>query len=146
MLQRLFGAPASGFRAARLAAQHSRQGQAVRVQRVRLFKARNFFRTVTIGGGVTLVCWHLYTSAVISPLLRQIDKLEASLSSKEKEELDKEMDDVDNSIFIAFPFTTKQINSRPYTGSDPEWLQFGVISKDKRLMKKIRSMCCSSWC
>ncbi|KAM0329463.1 hypothetical protein ACHAQA_004772 [Verticillium albo-atrum] len=134
--------PVANFRAARIAARNARkpyQGQPITVQRVRFFPARNIVRSAAIGGCIAYLCYHLYDTTVISPLLRYLDKEYASLSSKEKKELDEELDDFDDSIFLPFPFTTAEVQSSPYRGSDPEWAQFGQISKDKQLQTRIRN-------
>lgn len=47
----------------------------------------------------------------------------------------------DSYFFIAMPFTTKMVPSPPYKGTDPEWIRFGEISKDKELQGKIRGLC-----
>lgn len=100
--------------------------------------ARNVIRTAVIGGGVTFLCWNIYSSTVLSPLIRHVEREYASLSPKERKELEEEMDETDDSIFIAFPFTTNKVIPKPYLGSDPEWHQFIQISKDKDLQERIR--------
>ncbi|KAK4444745.1 hypothetical protein QBC34DRAFT_308266, partial [Podospora aff. communis PSN243] len=44
------------------------------------------------------------------------------------------MDDV----FIPFPLTTKRLPPQPYKGTDPEWLEFVRIAKDKDLQTKLK--------
>lgn len=100
---------------------------------------RLFRRSLAIGGCVGYGCWHLYTSTVISPLIRHLENEYASLSHKEKRELAQEMNEEDSSVFIPFPFTTQKIDAVGYKATDPEWKKFGEISKDKDLQERIRS-------
>ena len=41
-------------------------------------------------------------------------------------------------IFIPFPGTTKQLQPKPYRGTDPEWQAFIKFSKDKSLGKSVQ--------
>ncbi|KAL2756700.1 hypothetical protein ACRALDRAFT_1075562 [Sodiomyces alcalophilus JCM 7366] len=136
-MQRLFRASA-GIRAARLSAWAAPSGQPIIVQRVKLTRARNLFRTFLIGGGVTYLCWNIYSSAVLTPLFRHIETEYASLSEKERRAIEKEKEESDGSIFIAFPFTTTLIPAKPYKPTDPEWLQFLEISRDHDLQERLR--------
>ena len=52
---------------------------------------------------------------------------------------EKELEEAEP-IFIAFPFTTKQVESLPYRGSDEEWQTFIKVNKDQNLQMRIRSM------
>ncbi|KAG7137027.1 hypothetical protein HYQ45_005533 [Verticillium longisporum] len=135
--------PVAGFRAARLAAQKTRSAsprQSITVQRVRFaFSPRKFVRNAFVGGCVTYLCYQYYDAKVISPILQFLDREYESLSTKEKTELDKELENFDDSIFFPIPFTTAQVQSPPYRGSDPEWAQFSRISKDKPLQERIRN-------
>lgn len=94
-----------------------------------------------IGGGVGYICYHLYSTAVISPLIRHLEQEYASLSPKEKVALAKSAAEDDGYFFLPMPFTTRMVDPEPYKGTDPEWKKFGEISKDKALQEKIRSMC-----
>lgn len=44
----------------------------------------------------------------------------------------------DNSLFIPFPGTTRQVNPPPYKGSDPEWQEFLKFSKDQGRQKRCK--------
>jgi hypothetical protein len=83
--------------------------------------------------GVTCVCYQIYTTVVLGPLAKYLDRELENMDEKELEEAEVEP------IFIAFPFTTKMVPAAPYRGSDEEWQTFVKISKDKNLQMKIRS-------
>lgn len=104
-----------------------------------MFRARNIVRSVFIGGGVGYICYHLYSTAVISPLIRHLEQEYASLSPKEKVALAKSAAEDDGYFFLPMPFTTRMVDPEPYKGTDPEWKKFGEISKDKALQEKIRN-------
>lgn len=140
MFPRLFRPSAVLRSASRASSQVGGQpGQVITIQRVRFFKARNIIRTVFIGGGVGYICYHLYTTAVVSPILRHLEHEYASLSPKERAELAKSAAEDDGYFFLPMPFTTKMVKPEPYRGTDPEWKKFGEISKDKALQEKIRN-------
>ncbi|UQC87590.1 uncharacterized protein CLUP02_13107 [Colletotrichum lupini] len=97
-------------------------------------------RTFLIGAGISLACWHIYWSTVLNPFFRHVDREYEKLSPAEKKALDEEIAQEDaEPWFIPFPFTTKSVNQPPYKGSDPEWLEFVKLSKQKGTQTQIRA-------
>jgi hypothetical protein len=79
------------------------------------------------------ISFNVYTQLVLDPLGKALDS---------EEELDlpdaPEEDEEEGSFFIPFPGTTKQLEPKPYRGSDPEWQEFIKFSKDQALAKRVR--------
>ncbi|ESZ91046.1 hypothetical protein SBOR_8565 [Sclerotinia borealis F-4128] len=96
--------------------------QAVRIRRPSI-KPKN----VVIKLIVAYACYEIYCRIILSPLSR----IEASNHIPE-EELQEEP------MFLPFPGTTKELPSVPYKGTDPEFQEFIKISKDRKLVDKIR--------
>lgn len=46
--------------------------------------------------------------------------------------------DGSENVFIPLPLTTKMVKQPPYRGSDPEWIEFIRVSKDKELQTAVR--------
>ena len=80
----------------------------------------------------SIVCWKTYDYAILSPLGRALREAAAELPEEEVKELD-------DPIFVPFPFTTREVRSQPYSSRDPEWQMFCTISKDKDAQTKVRS-------
>lgn len=90
-------------------------------------------RNILVSGAVVFGCYALYSSVVISPLIKWVDDHEDELSAEER----KEMDELEP-LFVAFPFTIKAVQPLPYAGTDPEWTEFVKLSKDDKLQRRIR--------
>ena len=80
----------------------------------------------------------IYTSVVLAPVAKWLDKELDEMEQMDDKELETDP------IFIAFPFTTKAVDSLPYRGTDEEWQTFIKVNKDQNLQMKIRSMYSSS--
>ncbi|RAL60472.1 hypothetical protein DID88_000247 [Monilinia fructigena] len=52
---------------------------------------------------------------------------------------DEEFQEVEPPLFIPFPGTTKQLPVIPYKGTDPEFQEFIRLSKDAKLLDKLRA-------
>lgn len=79
---------------------------------------------------------------VLDPLARSLDDMDES----ELPDLpDDEGDEEDGSFFIPFPGTTKQLEPKPYRGSDPEWQEYIKFSQDQDLAKRVRGQYSVSW-
>ncbi|KAK3335216.1 hypothetical protein B0T19DRAFT_2713 [Cercophora scortea] len=87
--------------------------------------------------GLTLVaygCYSVYATLVLVPLLRALeDAVEDVPESKDDEEAE------DTILFLPLPLTTTKLDPQPYSGKDPEWLEFVRIAKDKELQKDVRT-------
>ena len=70
---------------------------------------------------------------ILGPLAGALESLSPP-PPKEKEE----DEDEDEGLFLPFPFTTEQVPSPPYRGTDPEWQEFMKISKDRDLVQTVR--------
>lgn len=92
---------------------------------------RNFF----LGGAVVYGCYAAYTTVVLSPVARWVEDEEEKLTAEERKALEE---GTDATAFIAFPLTTHAVQPPPYSGRDPEWLEFVKLSKNKPLQQKIR--------
>jgi hypothetical protein len=68
------------------------------------------------------------------------DPLDDAATDAVKHIPESELEEIDEKpLFIPFPGTTKQIPTRPYKGSDPEWQEFVKFSKNPELGKSVRS-------
>lgn len=70
----------------------------------------------------------VYSRVVFGPLASAAQNLP-------EEEID---DEEEARIFLPFPLTTKQLQPRPYRGSDPEWQEYIRFSKDQAQGKRVR--------
>ncbi len=82
-------------------------------------------------------CFHIYETAVIIPYANWLDQQVSELGDEEQTE--ETLADSE-SVFIAFPFTIKAVQSDFYRATDTEWLEYVKISKDKTLQKKVQRM------
>lgn len=96
-------------------------------------------RSLGIGFGTLVFAVQIYTSVVLAPVAKWLDKELDEMEQMDEKELETEP------IFIAFPFTTKSVDSLPYRGTDEEWQTFIKVNKDQNLQMKIRSMCASHY-
>jgi hypothetical protein len=71
-------------------------------------------------------------------MFRWLEDEVQNLPPEERKALEEE-EEQRPAAFIAFPFTTHAVKPPPYSRRDPEWLEFVKLSKDKSLLKKIRS-------
>ncbi|KAL1867359.1 hypothetical protein VTK73DRAFT_4206 [Phialemonium thermophilum] len=110
---------------------HSREP--VVTQRVKLSRPGIRLKNVLIGTTVVSVCYALYSSVVLSPLVRWAEELEDQLSPEERKRLDEA-----EPIFIALPLTTRIVQPPPYSITDPEWKQYVDIARNSRLQASIR--------
>jgi len=115
----------------KLEAQQQR-GQVSNVQRVQFRRPRIRPRSIATSAIGIYVCYSIYSRVVLDPLERAAVE---ALKNIPEEELEDEMH---KPIFIPFPGTTKQLNPKPYRGSDPEWQEFIKFSKDQKLAQKVR--------
>ncbi|AEO69812.1 901bb8c6-2569-4447-ae21-f6fe5e5549f9 [Thermothielavioides terrestris] len=107
-------------------------GQTVRVERVKVKRgkpATRFLGNVLKGALV----FQLVVST-LSPLVDDIDDDDDLVPGEDEEN--------DEPLFVPFPFTTKKLPRQPYSGSDPEWIEFIRISKDERLRDAIIKHTC----
>jgi hypothetical protein len=93
------------------------------------------YRSVFLGGAVFYGCYAAYTSVVLSPVARWVENEEERMTPQERKALEE---GADATAFIAFPFTTHTVQPPPYSGRDPEWVEFVKLAKNKSLLKKIR--------
>ncbi|EDN95958.1 hypothetical protein SS1G_12164 [Sclerotinia sclerotiorum 1980 UF-70] len=99
--------------------------------KVRFRKAPVRARNIAINVIVAVVCFEVYTRLVLGPL----DKAAEEAS---KDIPDDEFQEAEQPLFIPFPGTTKELPIIPYKGTDPEYQEFIKISKDPKLLNKIR--------
>jgi hypothetical protein len=85
-------------------------------------------------------CYEIFLMLVLDPFLDWSDAEWENMSEKERQEIIEmeEEEDYAPMIFLPFPFTTKSVPQPPYKGSDPEWITFAAISKDKKMQEEIR--------
>jgi hypothetical protein len=83
-----------------------------------------------------VICYGLFSSVVLSPLVKIGEEFDKDLNEEERRELDKQGE----SIFIPFPGTTKMVQPPPYNYNDPEWGEFVKISRDETLQKNLRGL------
>jgi hypothetical protein len=85
------------------------------------------------------MCYQVWASVVLDPLLDWFDELEQKLTEEERREMMEEMEDDDEPIyFLPFPFGLQSVKAPPYKGSDPEWDMFVKVNRDKNLQKEIK--------
>ncbi|KAI1082106.1 hypothetical protein F5B20DRAFT_578874 [Whalleya microplaca] len=136
---RLFRTPRGIFKlGARVHGTHGTHGpepQVIRVQRVKIrrkwFKPMNFI----IAAGVYYGCYQIYKISVFGTLGRWMDQQVTQMSKKEREELEEE---IEEPLFIPFPFTTRMVEPLPYRSTDPEWQAFVKVSKNRKLVRTIQ--------
>ena len=87
-----------------------------------------------IGCAAIYICGNAYSKVVFDPLAKALDD-GADLELRDQEREDEEED---ASFFIPFPGTTRQLEPKPYRGSDPEWQEFVKFSKDQERAKRVR--------
>ncbi|KFY96111.1 hypothetical protein V498_02904 [Pseudogymnoascus sp. VKM F-4517 (FW-2822)] len=96
------------------------------------------------GGAATVQSVHLkkarksrsaFTKIAFAPLDRLVDEFEKEGGIPDSET----PEDLDDSLFIPFPGTIKQIPQKPYRSSDPEWQEYIKFSRDPTRMKEVRS-------
>lgn len=83
-------------------------------------------------------CYEVFMTLVWDPLLDWNDAEWESMSEKERQEIIEAEEDDPPMIFLPFPFTTKAVPQPPYKGSDPEWVTFVSINKDRKMQESIR--------
>jgi len=99
-----------------------------------------FERVLTGNRPAVMYCAAVYLGCsvldamVLEPLARNLDETLEDLPDDGEEEGEEE----EGSLFIPFPGTTKQLEPKPYRGSDPEWQAFIKFSKDQELVKRVR--------
>ncbi|KAG0651316.1 hypothetical protein D0Z07_2130 [Hyphodiscus hymeniophilus] len=109
-------------------------GQLHNVQRVQFQKRGIRWRPILITGGALYITTQIYDRLVLEPLAKTLDDAgDLDLPDTSDEEEVEE-----GGIFIPFPLTTKELEPRPYRGSDPEWQEFIKFSKDQELAKRVR--------
>lgn len=69
-----------------------------------------------------------------------LDRLAAKGLEGLEDQMEKEEEEGDDVIFIPLLGTTKEIPPKPYRGTDPEWQEFVTLSKDAKLMARIKGM------
>ena len=75
----------------------------------------------------------VFVNIVFAPLDKfgeELEKSQQTVSGEVEEE---------DAIFLPFPGTIKEIEQKPYRGTDPEWQEFLKFSKDIGLNKKVKS-------
>jgi hypothetical protein len=92
---------------------------------------------------ICYACYDFYTRTLLGTLGRWLDEEEAQMTEEERQELE---DAAAEPIFIPFPGFTKQLESAPYRGTDPEWQAYVKISKNQALQKSIRCGFCLGQC
>jgi len=104
---------------------------------------RSIFKKIRYGVfslGMYIIMYQIFMSFVFDPLLDWSDEEWEKMSEKEKQAMEKEVQDDDEPIaFFAWPFSTYQEESPPYKGSDPEWKEFVAINSDKKRQKEIKN-------
>ncbi|KAI1119173.1 hypothetical protein F5Y14DRAFT_123796 [Nemania sp. NC0429] len=115
----------------------STQPEVFRVQRVRFRKRRITTSTVLTSVGASLVIYHIVTQG----LLIWVDEEEMTEAERQELEDDEEAASIIITIegFIPFPGFTRTVQPMPYQSSDPEWLEFLKINRDKALSSSIRT-------
>lgn len=88
-------------------------------------------RNVAITFIVAYVCFEVYSRLVLSPLDKAAEEASKHIP-------DEEFQEVEAPLFIPFPGTTKQLPAIPYKGTDPEFQEFIRLSKDAKLLDKLR--------
>jgi hypothetical protein len=81
------------------------------------------------------ISFNIYAKMVLDPLARTLDDMDESGLPDLPEDDEEEEDE---SFFIPFPGTTKQLEPKPYRGTDPEWQEYIKFSKDQELAKRVR--------
>ncbi|KAH9883274.1 hypothetical protein F4778DRAFT_748064 [Xylariomycetidae sp. FL2044] len=111
------------------------QPQTVHIQNVKL--RRRWFRPMhfLIAAGVYYACYQVYSVSVFGTLNRALNEQVAQMSEKERKEFDEEELDP---MFIPLPGTTRMVEPKPYRASDPEWLAFVKLNKDRQKMYAIQ--------
>ncbi|KAB8304170.1 hypothetical protein EYC80_003589 [Monilinia laxa] len=102
------------------------------IQTVRFRKAPIKAKNVAITFIVTYVCFEIYSRLVLSPLDKAAEEASKHIP-------DEEFQEVEPPLFIPFPGTTKQLPVIPYKGTDPEFQEFIRLSKDAKLLDKLRA-------
>ncbi|CAD6442268.1 b095dfc3-dc23-4455-9440-4997bb414aa9 [Sclerotinia trifoliorum] len=106
-------------------------GTVSNTQNVRFRKAPIKARNIAINVIIVVVCFEAYTRLVLDPF----DKAAEEAS---KDIPDDEFQEAEQPLFIPFPGTTKELPIIPYKGTDPEYQEFVKLSKDPKLLNKIR--------
>lgn len=88
-----------------------------------------------VGGAICYGCYNIYTTVVLSPVARWVEDEQEKLTAEERKALEE---GPDVAAFIPFPLTTYAVQPPPYSGRDPEWLEFVKLSKNKPLNQRIR--------
>lgn len=65
-------------------------------------------------------------------------KTGAAAKGDERDEEEEEEEEEIDGLFIAFPFTTQMYQPEAYRGSDPEWKDYIVFSKNRELQRDLR--------
>lgn len=81
-----------------------------------------------------LLLYSAFTKIAFAPLDRLVDEFEGEGGIPDSET----PEDLDDSLFIPFPGTIKQIPQKPYRSSDPEWQEYIKFSRDPTRMKEVR--------
>lgn len=133
MLRSIFRSPRTPLASAKAASQINKAGETVVLHRVKI-KPRSRLRSLGIGFGTLVFAAQIYTTVVLGPVAQWLDKELDEMDQMDEKELEEA-----EPIFIAFPFTTKQVESLPYRGSDEEWQTFIKVNKDQNLQMRIRN-------
>jgi len=83
-------------------------------------------------------CYEVFMTLVFDPFLDWNDAEWENMSEKERQKIIEMEEEYAPMIFLPFPFTTKAVPQPPYKGSDPEWITFLAINKDKKMQEEIR--------
>ncbi|KAK3987674.1 hypothetical protein QBC44DRAFT_331046 [Cladorrhinum sp. PSN332] len=110
-------------------------GQVVRVQRVRLKPRRRFrFLGFIIKSFIVV---QVLDKVVLAPFYKFWDEHAEELEEERRKQVAKDGEE-EVLLFIPFPLTLEKFDAQPYSGRDPEWQEFVRISKDRKLLNKIR--------
>jgi len=82
----------------------------------------------------------VFDKVVFEPLYKWWDEHGEELQEERRRTQKKDDGEEEVLLFIPFPLTLERFEPQPYTGRDPEWLEFVRISKDRDMLDKIRSM------
>lgn len=89
---------------------------------------------------VFYICAKTYFDLVFNPLFDLLEQEYEELSDEDKATIDKEMaEEGHDALFLPFPFTRTLVQDPPYKSSDPEWVMYVKVNKDKKWQQEIRS-------
>lgn len=84
---------------------------------------------------MSIVCYNIYSRTVLASLDAAAEEIDKHLDEATKKELDKAAEET---LFIPFPGTTRQVAPKPYKASDPEWKEYVKFSQKPELGNSIR--------